>query len=267
MEYNDSKHFHINYELHIGEYESFGHPKYRYINTEALDEFMNYIYNESEFKGNKRLLLCNFSHISFAYLSLENYGDSLHLPRDKPLHNRELSWLKSNHKRLYNSLMKNKQVIVAYALINTRTENYNSVDIIESRIKRNGLASSLLRQYKKITGKVCIPNDVTEKSKDFWIHFLNSFNDKDVSIFIDVIRKYYGVKYNIVVDYLESTIGKLRTNDELLVPQTQPQKVETVKQEQPKVDDRKLTHIVDTPTNTETQTTETPTIETVDSDE
>ena len=173
---DEDKYFYVNIDIHTNDYEYFGTPQKWNIEEEAIDEFTRYIQNDSAFKHNRRLIYANFSYISYIYLSLNNRS-SLYLktPKDKQLYVGNSKWLRRWYPFIYDALIKNNSVIVTYAMIshqNTNKEAYDTVDIIESRIKRNGLASLLLSEYELRTLKKVLPSSIVNGAENFWASFL-----------------------------------------------------------------------------------------------
>ena len=167
-----SKYF-VNVEIRNGAYIEFGH-KNTNIYKKTINAFVKYIQDEARFNVNSRLILNNMNYISFVYISCD-YEDNtvVHTnDNDKPLFRGDIKWLEKEYPHIYNELLENKQAIIGYALISHKKENrddYDTVDLIESRIKRNNIASLLLTEYTKVTNKLTIPESILINSESFWL--------------------------------------------------------------------------------------------------
>lgn len=144
------------------------------IYKKPLNEFIDYIQTEAIFKVSSRYILNNMNYVSMIYLTLDyEYHLCVKQPVDnKPLFDGDLTWLSFNYPSIYNKLMENRQVIVCYMLsykdINNN-EGYHTVDILESRIRRNNLASLILTEYEKQNNVRLIPFSILYDAHKFWL--------------------------------------------------------------------------------------------------
>ena len=166
--------YYVNVEIRSGEYIEFGaHNTNIYKHT--TNAFIKYIQEEATFKINSRLILNNLNFMSFIYLSTEYNDETVikNTPTDKDLYKGNLQWLKIKYNDIYNELIDNKQVVVGYMLVydNIRnTPGYRTIDIIESRIKRSGLASILLDEYMDKTKMILVPEIPLKGTEKFWLN-------------------------------------------------------------------------------------------------
>ena len=181
------------------------------INQLTIDNFINYLTFQSEFRYYRNCILQNFNYVSYVYLyrsDSESY--------DRILTGKEVSYLYENYPDVIRELNEDGKVIISYALIhdsNKLNNNYDALEFIESRVKGLKIGKYLLTRYLSSTNKELLPACIKpEKSSVFWFNYnqeirnlVTSYNpEKSKEKFIDYLDKY--LNQNVFINDLEDEI-------------------------------------------------------------
>lgn len=185
------------------------------INQLTIDNFINYLTFQSEFRYYKNYILQNFNYVSYVYLyrsDSQNY--------DRFLTGKEVSYLYEKYPDIIKELNEDGKVIISYALIhdsNKLNNHYEALEFIESRVKGLKISKYLLSRYLSSTNKKLLPACIyPEKSSVFWFNYdqkirnlVTSYNpEKSKENFIDYLDKYLNqnIFINNQTDELKSRI-------------------------------------------------------------
>ena len=119
-------------------------------------------------------------------LDYEDHLQIKNIDNSKPLFKGDLKWLHENYPTIHRRLMDNKQVVVCYMLAYEGINNnkgYHTVDILESRIHRNGLATIMLSEYERRMNVKAMPFGILYDAYKFWLStplFKECFTGEDL---------------------------------------------------------------------------------------
>lgn len=186
------------------------------INQLTIDNFINYLTFQSEFRYYRNCILQNFNYVSYVYLyrsDSESY--------DRILTGKEVSYLYEKYPDVIRELNEDGKVIISYALIhdsNKLNNNYEALEFIESRVKGLKIGKYLLTRYLSSTNKDLLPACIKpEKSSIFWFNYnqeirnlVTSYNpEKSKEKFIDYLDKY--LNENVFINDSENQQQELET--------------------------------------------------------
>lgn len=190
------------------------------INQLTIDNFINYLTFQSEFRYYRNCILQNFNYVSYVYLyrsDSQNY--------DRILTGKEVSYLYEKYPDVIRELNEDGKVIISYALIhdsNKLNNNYEALEFIESRVKGLKIGKYLLTRYLSSANKDLLPACInSEKSSVFWFNYdqeirnlVTSYNpEKSKEKFIDYLDKY--LKQNIFINNSENQDQELESRIKL----------------------------------------------------
>lgn len=186
------------------------------INQLTIDNFINYLTFQSEFRYYRNCILQNFNYVSYVYLyrsDSQNY--------DRILTGKEVSYLYEKYPDVIRELNEDGKVIISYALIhdsNKLNNNYEALEFIESRVKGLKIGKYLLTRYLSSTNKNLLPACIKpEKSSVFWFNYnqeirnlVTSYNpEKSKEKFINYLDKY--LNQNVFINDSENQEQELET--------------------------------------------------------
>ena len=186
------------------------------INQLTIDNFINYLTFQSEFRYYRNCILQNFNYVSYVYLyrsDSESY--------DRILTGKEVSYLYEKYPDVIRELNEDGKVIISYALIhdsNKLNNNYEALEFIESRVKGLKIGKYLLTRYLSSTNKDLLPACIKpEKSSVFWFNYnqeirnlVTSYNpEKSKEKFINYLDKY--LNQNVFINDSENQEQELET--------------------------------------------------------
>lgn len=186
------------------------------INQLTIDNFINYLTFQSEFRYYRNCILQNFNYVSYVYLYRSNSQNY-----DRILTGKEVSYLYEKYPDVIRELNEDGKVIISYALIhdsNKLDNHYEALEFIESRVKGLKIGKYLLTRYLSSTNKDLLPACIhAEKSSIFWFNYnqeirnlVTSYNpEKSKEKFIDYLDKY--LNENVFINDSENQQQELET--------------------------------------------------------
>lgn len=190
------------------------------INQLTIDNFINYLTFNSEFRYYRNSILQNFNYVSYVYLYRSDSPNY-----DRILTGKEVSYLYEKYPDVIRELKEDGKVIISYALIhdsNKLDKHYEALELIESRVKGLKIGKYLLTKYLSSTNKKLLPACVNpEKSSVFWFNYdqeirnlVTSYNpEKSKEKFIDYLDNY--LKQNIFINNSENRDQELESRIKL----------------------------------------------------
>lgn len=183
--------FYVNYCVRNGDYDGFGFETMYHLCDKSYENFINFLKNNSVFKNNFSAIMKNMNYLSTAYIYAKDVNNGTGTISKE--------FLEQNYPDIIEELQECKYCVVGYALIyhdnRFMNKDIDVVDIIESRIKYNHIATGLLDAYFKQTEQVPIPDCIRPKrAVIFWKKYIDycftsAEDSMDLNKFIDRMFK------------------------------------------------------------------------------
>lgn len=156
----------------------------------GIENFQKWLKNEAIFCMNYDMIIRNWNYLSYIYLFTSEFPSG-----DISLNHEQEEYISNNYPDVIQELEKYGQAIVSYALIHQTSylnDEFDCVEILESRIRNLGLASYLLKNYEKRSGRHVLPICLCpETSVTFWRRYFIYTDFEDEFIFQnDEAKKY-----------------------------------------------------------------------------
>ena len=175
-----NKHIQLNFGYGNGRFE-YTYNSHNPNEKDLIDNFLKWLKNKSIFRMNYmnyNMIIRNLNYLSYLYLIRSNDA-SVNLTL-KP---EQEEYISNNYSDVIQELDTFGSVIVSYAIIHQEerlNNEFDCVEILESRIRNLGLATYLLKSYEDFSKRHVIPRVISfEISVTFWEKYFIYTNFED----------------------------------------------------------------------------------------